>query len=55
MNNNTTENKKDEIVFEICFKITNKDYKLTLATRKAWVVGIVLILLRIFSQYWEKL
>ena len=44
----------EQVVFEICFKITNKDYKLSLSTRRAWVVGVSLIALRLISQFWAQ-
>ena len=42
---------KEEILFEISFKLTNKDYKFSFATRRAWLVGIMLILVRIIVSF----
>ena len=54
MNNEENWANQEEGVFQICIKITNKDYKITLATKRAWVVGIVLVAIRITIQFWER-
>ena len=54
MNDQNNKIKKDEVVFEIIFKITDKNYKFSLATRKAWIVGVVIIVVRFLASYWNK-
>lgn len=51
MNKQNKEIKKDEVVFEITFRITNKDYKISIATRRAWLVGVMLIVLRLILSF----
>lgn len=41
---------KEEILLEISFKLTNKDYKFSLATKRAWLIGVSLILIRLFMS-----
>lgn len=55
MNKQNNEIKKDEVVFEITFKITNKDYKISLATRRAWLVGVIIIVLRFILSFTDHL
>lgn len=51
MNKQNNEIKKDEVVFEFIFRITNKDYKISLSTRRAWIVGVVIIVLRLILSF----
>lgn len=51
MNKQNNEIKKDEVVFEFIFRITNKDYKISLSTRRAWIVGVVIIVLRLILLF----
>ena len=42
---------KEEILFEISFKLTNKNYKFSFATRRAWLVGISLIMIKLLLTF----
>ena len=47
------ENKKQDqieskiLVFEICIKLSSRDYRFKLATRRTWVVAIGVLILKI--------
>ena len=45
--NKETKEIKEEVLFELNIKLTNKTYKISFATRKAWIVGVSLILIRL--------
>lgn len=51
MNKQNKETKNEEVVFEITFKITDKDYKISLATRRAWIIGFIIIALRFVLSF----
>tara|TARA_Y100000296_G_C5083684_1_gene211262 strand:+ start:72 stop:230 length:159 start_codon:yes stop_codon:yes gene_type:complete len=45
-------NKDNKIEFEINLKFKMRDYRLKLATKRAWVVSFILIILKIiFKTY----
>ncbi len=49
MNKQKNEVKKDEVVLELNFTITSKTYRFSLVARKAWLVGFVLLLVRLIA------
>lgn len=49
MNKQKNEVKKDEVIFEVSFRVTSKSYKLPFATKKAWLIFILLFFLRILK------
>ena len=49
MNTQKNEVKKDEVVLELNLTITSKTYKFSLVARKAWLVGILLLLARLIA------
>jgi hypothetical protein len=49
MNKQNNEIKKDAVIFEVSFKVTTKSYRLSFATRKAWLIFILLFILRILK------
>ncbi len=38
---------REEVLFELNIKLTNKTYNISFATRRAWLVGMSLILIRL--------
>ena len=42
---------KEEVLFELIIKLTNKNYKVSFATRRAWLVGVSLILVRVIMSF----
>ena len=42
---------KEHVLFELNIKLTNKDYKFSFATRRAWLVGVSLILIRVMMSF----
>ena len=38
---------KEQVLFELNIKLTNKTYNISFSTRRAWLVGVSLIVVRL--------
>ena len=53
MKNNTKENKKSNLIFEISIKVNMKDYQFKLATKRAWLFGLGMAIIKLLDYLWK--
>ena len=46
-----TNKKEPEVVIELSFKVQMRDYKLRLATKRAWLIAVFLVIIRGVSYF----
>ena len=54
------ENKKPEklesqnLVLELCFRMSLKDYKIWLTTKRAWLISLILLIVRLWNSFGDS-
>ena len=51
MENNRQEKLESQnLVLELCFRMSFKDYKIRLTTKRAWLISLILLLVRLWAS-----